>query len=116
MNREMKKKVKSEYIRRVKKLLRLQLNWGNVVAGMNAWAVGIIRCGAEVLDWTKEELKGIEIETRKLMTMNESLHLRGNVGRLYLARKEGGRELISCEECVNVDVQSLGKYLSESED
>ena len=41
MNREMKEKVKSECIRRVKKLLRSQLNGGYVIAGMNAWAVGI---------------------------------------------------------------------------
>ena len=116
MNREMKEKVKSEYIRRVKKLLRSQLNGGNVIAGMNAWAVGIIRYGAGVLDWTKEELKSIDIKTRKLMTMNGSLHPRGNVGRLYLARKEGGRGLISCEEYVNVEVQNLDKYLSQSEE
>ena len=35
MNREMKQKVKSEYIKRVKTLLRSQLNGGNVIAGMN---------------------------------------------------------------------------------
>ena len=50
VNREMKEKFKSEYIRRVKKLLRSQLNRGNVMAGMNTWAVGIIRFGAGVLD------------------------------------------------------------------
>ena len=37
INRKMKEKVKSEYIRRVKKLLRSQLNEGNAIAGMNAW-------------------------------------------------------------------------------
>ena len=52
MNREMKEKVKSKYIRKIKKLVRSQLNGGNVIAGMNAWAVGIIRYGAGVLDWT----------------------------------------------------------------
>ena len=83
---------------------------------MNTWAVGIIRYGAGVLDWTKEELKSIDIKTRKLMAMNGSLHPRGNVGRLYLARKEGGRGLISCEKCVNVEVQNLDKHLSESEE
>ena len=50
------------------------------------------------------------------MTINGSLHPKGNVGRLYLARKEGGRWLISCEECVNVEVKSLGKYLSEGKE
>ena len=116
MNREMKEKVKSEYIRRVKKLLTSQLNGGNVIAGMNAWAVGIIRYGAGVLDWTKEELTlCIDIKIRNLMTMNGSLHPRGNVGRLYLTRK-GGRGLMNCGECVILEVQSLDKYLSESEE
>ena len=116
MNREMKEKVKNEHIRRVKKLLRSQLNGGNDIAGMNAWAVGIIRYEAGVLYRTKEELKSIEIKTIKLMNMNGSLHPRGNDGRLYLARTEGERGLISCEECGNVEVQSLNKYLSESEE
>ena len=116
MNRQMKEKVKSKYNRRVKKLLRSQLNRGNVIAGMNAWAVGIIRYRAGALDWTKEELKSIDIKTRKLMTMNGSLHPRGNVGRLYLARKEGGRGLISCEECVNVEVQNLKFVAGEKDD
>ena len=76
----------------------------------------IIRYGPGVLHWTKEELKSIDIRTRKVMTMNGSLHLKGNVGRLYLPRKEGGRRLIICEEYMNVEVQSLDKYLSESEE
>ena len=111
MNREMKEKVKREYIRRVKKLLRLQLNAGNVIAGVNVWVVGITRYGARMLDWTKEELKITDVNTIKLMIMNGSLPRRGNVGRLHLARKEGERGLISSEECVNVEVQSFDKYL-----
>ena len=45
-----------------------------------------------------------------------SLHPRGNVGRLYLVRKGGGGGLISCEECVNLEVQNLDKCLNESEE
>ena len=51
-----------------------------------------------MLDWTKGELKSIDIKTRKLMTMNGSLNLRENVARLYLAKKEGGRGFISRED------------------
>ena len=84
MNREMKEKVKNKYIRRVKKSLRSQLNRGNIMAGMNAWAMGTIRYGAGVLDWMKEELKSID---HKWESASRSL---------YLVRKEGGRGLISC--------------------
>ena len=34
-------------------------------------------CGVRVLDWTIEELKSIDINTRKLLTMNGSLDQRG---------------------------------------
>ena len=69
MNSELKEKVKSDYIRRVKKLIISQLNGGNVIAGINAWAVGIIRYEAVVLDWMQEELKSIYIKTGKLRRM-----------------------------------------------
>ena len=82
--------------RKIKSLLWSQLNGGNVVVGMNTWTVGIIRYGAGVLDCIKEELKSIDIKTRKLMPMNGSLHPRGNDSRLYLGRKEVGRGLVSC--------------------
>ena len=65
INREMKEKVKSKYNKRVKDLLRSQLNGGNVIAEMSAWAVCIITYGAGVLNWTKGELKTIDIKTRK---------------------------------------------------
>ena len=48
--------------------------------------------------------------------MNGSLHLRGNVVRLYLAGKEKGRGLVSCKECANVKMRSSGKYFRESEE
>ena len=86
MNREMKKKVKIEYIRMI---------GGNIITGMNLYGVGIIRNGPGALDWTKEELKSIDIKNRKLMTMNGCLQPRINVGRLYLRRKEGGKGFIN---------------------
>ena len=48
MTIEMNNKVENEYIRRVEKLLKSQLNGENVIVGMNPWAVGIIRYGAGV--------------------------------------------------------------------
>ena len=49
----------------------------------------------------KEELKSIDHKWESAS------------GSLYLVRKEGGRGLISCKECVNVELQSLDKDLSE---
>ena len=52
--------------------------------------MGITRYGAGVLDWTKEELKSIDLKARKLITMNGSLHPRGNVGTLQERKEEEG--------------------------
>ena len=42
--------------------------------------------------------------TRKLMTMHKVLHLRDDVNRLYLSRKEGGRGPAS------VKLASMNRY------
>ena len=59
MTKEMKKKVRDEYFRRLKLLLKSQLYAGNLIAKINAWAIGIVRYTAGVLEWTKKELKQI---------------------------------------------------------
>ena len=43
LNTKMKSKITSEYIRRVKKLCRSKLNGGNLINGVNAWAVDVVR-------------------------------------------------------------------------
>ena len=94
MNREMKGKISKEYMRRVKLLAKSELYAGHLVQGINAWAIGVVRYSAGVLDWSQGELKQLDIQTRKTLTMCGAFHKRGSVGRLYLKRKDGGRGLI----------------------
>ena len=47
--------------------------------------------------------------TRKLMTMHEILHLRNNIDRLYVSRKEG-RGLANIEDGVDVTIQGFEEY------
>ena len=110
----MKEKVKKEYFKRVKKLLGSKLNGGNVIGGINAWAIGIIRYGAGIIDWTRKELRDMDVKTRKMMTLNGTLHPRANVSRLYLPRKDGGRGLIGCEDCVDSETKGLNEYVVNS--
>ena len=87
-------KITSEYIRRVKKLCRSKLNGGNLIDGINPWAVGVVRYSAGIEDWTMEEVANMDRRTRKILAMNGCLCTRSNGARLYLPRKEGGRGLI----------------------
>ena len=57
-----------------------------------------MRYTAGILDWTVDELKEMDRKTRKLMTMNDVLHPRADVDRLYVPREEGGRGMKSVEE------------------
>ena len=113
-NREMKDKVRTEYLRRVKLLSKSELYAGNLVKGINAWAIGVVRYSAGIVDWTKEDLKQMDVKTRKILTLCGAFHKRGSVFRLYLKRKEGGRGLISVEDCVRQEEAGLSTYVKGS--
>jgi len=116
MNKEMKGKISKEYMRRVKLLGKSELYAGNLVKGINAWAIGVVRYSAGILDWTQGELRQLDVQTRKTLTICGAFHKRGSVGRLYLKRKDGGRGLISVEDCVRMEQKSLCEYVGKSEE
>jgi len=70
-----------------------------------------MRYTAGILDWTKGELKAMDIRTRKVMTMGGMFHQKGDVDRLYLVRKDGGRGLISVTDCVRMEEKNMAKYV-----
>ncbi|XP_068703960.1 uncharacterized protein [Montipora foliosa] len=114
LNTKTKGQILSEYIRRVKKLCRSKLNGGNLLYGINNWAVGVVRYNAGIVDKTMEEVANMDRRTRKILAMDGCLHTRSSVARLYLPRKIGGRGLIDIEECVKRESKVLHGYLRES--
>ena len=52
---EMKEKMKAEYLRRVLKVLETKLNNGNIIKGINTWAVSLLRYSAAFIDWNCPE-------------------------------------------------------------
>ena len=57
-------------------------------------------CAINCSNWKIEELKVTDRKTRKPITMNKGLHPKADVDRLYVSRENGGRGLMSVEECV----------------
>ena len=49
------------------------------------------------------------------MTMHKALHPRDDVDRLYISRKEGGRELTSIEDSVDTSIHRLENYIQKHE-
>ena len=119
LHKEMKEKLRTEYYRRVRKVFQSKLNVGNVVnvvKAVNTWAISLLRYSAAFVDWTRAELSEMDCKTRKIMNMNNALHPRESVARLYLPRKIGGRGLIQVEDCVDQTVLGLEAYVSASEE
>ena len=112
----MKFKIKATYLKRLKLLLKSKLNGGNLFLAINSWAVAVIRYSAAFIEWTKNETQDLERQTRKLLVQNHALHPKSNVLRVYMRRKEGGRGLISVEECWANELRSLHHYLANSEE
>ena len=111
---EMKNKVRKDYYRRIRKVLQSKLNGGNVIKAMNSWAVAAVRYTAGIVDWKVDELKNMDRKTRKIMTMNHALHPKADVDRLYVSRGQGGRGMMSIEECVRLEEHNLSDYLKRS--
>ena len=83
-----KDKIKKEYLWRTRKLLEAKLSSGNLIKGINTWAVPLVRYAGPFGKWTRER-KQMDQRTRKPMTMHKTLHPRGGRWQnMYQERKE----------------------------
>ena len=94
---KMKGKIRKEYYRRVRLILRTELNGRNKMEAINSLAVPVVQYSFGIIDWKISEIKKIDTKTRKLLNMHKMLHPKADVERLYLPRKDGGRGLIELE-------------------
>ena len=69
LEEKMKLNVLKEYIRSLRKVLKSNLNGGNLGCGVNTWAVSLLRYSAAFVSWRKSELQAIDRKTRKLFTI-----------------------------------------------
>ena len=53
--------------------------------------MSIVRYGAGILKWTKDELNVMDRKTQKIITMNRMYHPQSDTGRLYIPRMEDRR-------------------------
>ena len=58
--KEMKDKFKNNYFRRAKLILKSKLNGRNKIMALNTWAVPILRYGAGIRKWNKNELQEMD--------------------------------------------------------
>ena len=81
-----------------------KLNGKNLVQGDNTWTVSLQRSSAAFTTWRKCELKTIDRKTRKFLTIYGGLHPKSDVDRFYIPRKDGGRGLVTIEDCGELEI------------
>ena len=95
--------------------MKSKLNGGNLVRGVNTWAVSLLRYSAFV-SWRKSELQAIDRKTRKLFTIYGASHPKSDVDRLYIPRKERGGGLIFIKDCIELEIRGLEMFVHGSEE
>ena len=93
-----KDRVRKEYKMRVRKIWRSELYGGNKAVAHNTFAVPVITPTVGILDWTKEEIRQLDITTRKTLNYTGNLHSRSDVNHIYVPRKLGGRGITYIED------------------
>ena len=108
--------LKTEYFKRLKMILKSELSSKHTFEAINSYAIPALSYGFPVLDWTITELEIIDRETRKMLQQYHAMHSQSDVTRLYLPRKNGGRELINITTHYKNAIINFSSYLLNSEE
>ena len=65
----MKERLKQEYNRRLRMILKSELNARNKITAIGALAVPVLRYSFGIINWKTEEIKKIDRETKKVLAM-----------------------------------------------
>ena len=95
---KMKVKIRKDYKRRIKLVLRSELNARNMIAAINTLAVPVILYSFGVIGRKLDDIQDLDRMTRKQLCMNQMLAKKADVDRIYLPYQEGGRSLMNLEK------------------
>ena len=109
-----KERVRQEYYRRVRKVWSSPLSAYNKYIAHNMYAIPVITPTFGLLDWTIKELNEMDIKTRKLLCLTGNFHINGDIDRLYIPRKDGGKGLKSIMTVFETRIISLAQHLGQS--
>jgi hypothetical protein len=112
----MKDKIKKEYIKRIRLVLKSELNATNKSQAINALAVPVVTYSYNVINWTLKEIKRLDTKTRKLLTTAKMHHCKADIHRIYMPRTNGGRGLLQLEAQYKISTIGLDTYLRNSSD
>ena len=110
----MRERLRREYFRRVKMVLRTELYGRNKVLAINGLALPVLTYSFGVIHWRTTDLQQLDRRTRKLLTMHGVHNPSADVDRLYAPCNEGGRGLQQIEAINKSCIVGLECYLNDS--
>ena len=116
LHEKAKTKAKKEYTKRVREILKTELNAKNTAQAIRTYAMPVMRYGFGVLKWSNTELSRIDTKVRKMLTKRKFHHPKSNIHRLYMSREKGGRGIIGAVDCHRQECTALAKYIHSRTD
>jgi hypothetical protein len=96
--------------------LSTELSAQNKIQATGSLAVPVLRYSFGNVNLHQEELQNLDRKTRKLLTIHGQHHSKTEVDRLYVPRKQGGRDLMQLEAAHAVEIKKLHGQLPRSLD
>ena len=109
---EMKKTIVDKYRKKLKTVLKTELNAKNIMIAINEYALPVLTYTFGIINWTEDEIKGVDVRTRKDLNMSKMFEVRSDVDRLYMPRCMGGRGLVSAWDSFRCTSMRLSYYLA----
>jgi hypothetical protein len=88
----MKERLKQEYRRRLRMILKFELNARNKITAIGALAVPVLKYSFGIINWRIEETKQIDRKTRKMLTIYKMHHPKADIDRQAICKEERRRE------------------------
>jgi len=93
-------------------ILKSELNARNKITAIGALAFPVLRYSFGIINWRIEEIKQIDREPRKMLTMQKMHQSKADIDRLYVKRKEGERGLVLVEAAYKAEIINIAQYLN----
>ena len=113
-HKKMRENVGKEYLRRLKKICRTQLNPKNKISAINQLAIPIMTYSIGIIDWPQRDIDKLDTKTRKILTLHKITYRNQCLDRIYLPRIKGGMGLTELNQVHKSTTISIAHYLYSS--
>lgn len=115
-HKEMREKLRKEYIRRTKMVLKTELTTANKIKAINQLAIPVVSYSFGVIDWYQKDLNALDTKTRKLLHSHKCIYKNQCIPRVYIPRNEGGMGLIEMDYTHRSTLVGLHTYINKKQD